>query len=235
METRQPFSNDYLSNIYGMLEYQAKRGTPWDYEVRIDHFVAVPRTSDPYQFYDYEHVLNDTACELVVLVFKGHSRVSDKYILTIKEPPLAGVVFTEAQVQEMLRKEKIEFYTKMEIRHLRDKIRDQKRCIKELTKALAGAGNNEQISKTLKELTGSPLLRSLFTPAGPSQPLNGVDAAQAVDGLPDAEVMNLLRHYRAQLGEDTFQALLGTVLTMAQEPELIPAVRKFITDKNKRK
>lgn len=218
-----------------MLEYQAKRGTPWDYEVRIDHFVAVPRTNDPYQFYDYEHLLNDMAHELVVVVFKGTSRVSDKYILTIKEGLPEGAIFTEAQVQEMLRKEKIEFYTKMEIRHLRDKIRDQKHSIKELTKALAGAGNNEQISKTLKDLAGSPLLRSLFPTVGSSQPMNGTDAAQPVDGLPDAEVMNLLKHYRVQLGEETFQALLGTVLTMAQEPELIPEVRKFITDQNKKK
>jgi hypothetical protein len=61
---------------------------------------------------------------------------------------------------------------------------------------------------------------------------NAASDSAALGALPDEEVLNVLKHYRTALGEETFQSLLGTVLAMAQSPELIPQVRKFITDQS---
>jgi hypothetical protein len=60
----------------------------------------------------------------------------------------------------------------------------------------------------------------------------GNEASSTVDlgALPDEMIIGYLKDYREQLGEQTFQELLGTMLTMAQRPELITQVRTFITN-----
>ncbi|MNY41155.1 hypothetical protein D3C86_1759440 [compost metagenome] len=56
-------------------------------------------------------------------------------------------------------------------------------------------------------------------PVTDSEPINGLDTSQLI---------TVFAHYKKELGDADFQAVLGTAMTLAQNPKLITPVRAFI-------
>lgn len=229
MNSRESYSVSRLTEIYEYLVVQDNSNNSLDYEIRIDHLIAVSRTNDTARFFHFEEQLKENTIEVTVLIFKGTSRVSDKYCFVLKETPSLPSV--EQQIQEALKQEKEAMLVRFEMEYLRKKIKDQKQTIKDLRKSLQNVDTgSENLSKIISSLGSNPALKNLFytnRSATSIQP----DQLNDLSSLPDEEIISLLKHYRTELGEEQFQALLGTILKMAQTPELIPLVREFITTK----
>lgn len=229
MNSREPYSVSRITEIYDYLVVQDSSNNTLDYEIRIDHLIAVSRTNDTDRFFLFEEQLKESAMELLVLIFKGTSRVSDKYCFVLKEIP--SLPSLEQQIQEALKREKEAMLVRFEMEYLRKKIKDQKQTIKDLRKSLQNVDTgSENLSKIISSLGSNPALKNLFSANGSD---SNIQENQLTDlgSLPDEEIISLLKHYRTELGEEQFQALLGTILKMAQTPELIPLVREFITTK----
>lgn len=231
MNSRESYSVSRLTEIYEYLVVQNNSNNTLDYEIRIDHLVAVSRTNDTDRFFLFEEQIKENTMELTVLIFKGTSRVSDKYCFVLKEIPSLPSV--EQQIQEALKREKEAMLIRFEMEYLRKKIKDQKQTIKDLRKSLQNVDTgSENLSKIISSLGNNPALKNLFYPNG-SVSNSQADQLNGLGSLPDEEIINLLKHYRTELGGEQFQALLGTTLKMAQTPELIQLVREFITTKIK--
>jgi|GEM_PF-4751413 len=238
MDTRTYYSMDEACDMANYLFRMDEQETSVEYEVRIDGLVVIPRTSDPLVFMDHRPFIKDNSRELVVMLYKGNSRVSDKRVYVLSDQPAPEQVPTfEQKVEAALEQYREEASRKYELDKLRgikdqqaQKIKKQKRKIKRLKQAVADAGTkSEGLAKVLKDLAGSPSIHGLFSKTGSEagEPGSGLGI------LPDDVVTGYLKEYREKLGEQTFQELLGTTLTMAQQPELIAQVRAFITDKTK--
>lgn len=232
MDTRKYYSSHETLQLARYLNQLAGQGAPIDYEIRVDGLLAVPRTNDPENFFDYQEFLKDDTREMTVLFFKGASRVSDKHVLVLSDKPLAQAIPTfEERLDSALEQDRSEVLRKIELDKLKGineqqqrKIKKQKRKIKQLKQGVASAGSESAgFAKVLKDLATSPKVKEMF---------GGKEASSAVDlgALPDEMIIGYLKDYREQLGEQTFQELLGTMLTMAQRPELITQVRTFITN-----
>lgn len=235
MDTRKYYSSHETLQLARYLHQLADQGAPIDYEIRVDGLVAVPRTNNPENFFDYQEFLKDDTREMTVLFFKGASRVSDKHVLILSDKPLAQPVPTfEERLNFALEQDRSEVLRKIELDKLKGlneqqqrKIKKQKRKIKQLKQAVASAGSESAgLAKVLKDLAGSPKVKDLLGAKG------GNDGSGTSDlgALPDEMIIGYLKDYREKLGEQTFQELLGTTLTMAQKPELITQVRTFITN-----
>jgi hypothetical protein len=226
MESREPYSLERIEELYEHLVFQAEKEQPLDYEIRIDHLVVIRRTNNSVRFYDFESQLKETSCELRVIIFKGNSRKSDKYCFVVRE--VAEPQSFQQQLEQAVKREKEAMLTRMEMDYLQKKVKDQKKTIKDLKHALEQRGGAESgMADVLKELSGSQLVKGMF--AGKSIS----DDPTALGALPNDEIFNVIQHYRTELGEESFQELLGTMLAMAQSPSLIPKVRTFITQNSK--
>lgn len=229
MNSRESYSVSRLTEIYEYLVVQENSNNTLDYEIRIDHLIAVSRTNDTDRFFLFEEQLKENTMELLVLIFKGASRVSDKYCFVLKETPSSPSV--EQQIQDALKREKEAMLVRFEMEYLRKKIKDQKQTIKDLRKSLQNVDTgSENLSKIISSLGSNAALKNLFSPNG-STSNSQADQLNGLSSLPDEEIISLLKHYRTELREEQFQTLLGTILKMAQTPELIPLVREFITTK----
>jgi hypothetical protein len=232
METREAYKTDRLLEIQEYLITQDSLNNKRDYEIRLDNIIAVRRNNEPKRFFDFEEQLKESTSEVLVLIYKGNSRVADRYCFVLREK--VSLPSIEDQIQEALKREKEAMLTRFEMDYLRKKIKDQKQTIKELRKTLQNADNNGQdLSKVLKDLTGNPMVRKLFN-SNPINPDSAKSPSGALGALPDSEILSVLSHYRTALGEEVFQSLLGTVLTLAQRPELIPKVREFISSQSEK-
>jgi len=235
METRKHYTTNEVNNLANYLFQLHEQGTPLDYEIRLDKFVVVPRTSDPQRFYDYTELLQSSTREMSVLIYKGASRVSDSHVFVLSDAPAPAQIPTfEQQLEAALEQDRAEAIRKYELDKLkglieeqRKKIKKQKRRIKQQKKMIVATGSESAgLAKVLKDLAVSPAVKGLF----PSTIGETGSAAADLGALPDAAVLSYLKDYRAKLGEEVFQQLLGTTLTMAQRPELIAQIRAFITD-----
>lgn len=235
MDTRKYYSNEEALQLARYLHRLAGQGTPIDYEIRIDGLVVVARNNDPQNFFNYQELIQNNTRELTVLFFKGASRIADKHVLVLSDEPLAPAIPTfEERLDVALEKQQSDLLRKIELDKLislnqqqQRKISKQKRKIKRLKQAVASAGSESAgLVKVLKDLAGSPKVKDLMSG-------NEISETTDLGSLPDQTVLNYLKEYRESLGEQTFQELLGTMLTMAQHPELIAKVRDFITDQIK--
>lgn len=109
------FSAQYDANKVGLL-YQrvlsaSNNNQKQDYEIHVDKFKVVPRTSDPMLFNSYgDFITPDTKCVMIIM-YRGGSNHSDRYFFYMDTNPqqvqaLAG--FGELQNPQEWKKEQLE-------------------------------------------------------------------------------------------------------------------------------
>jgi hypothetical protein len=239
MEQRQPYNTDLINRLHKHLVHLSDSYSPRDYDVRVDELVVVPRTKDPTRFFNYEDCIFDWTKTVTFHLYKGASRVAEKYTFVLKDEQTDGA-YTQAQVEAQVAR--IVRATKQEAAYqqLLRKCKQRKRKIRELKEALRQQTEKQipdQFSDLLSTLSKSFVPQHATgkdeSPLGgtttPDVSLDGTVQLESENGFSMTSVLSILESYRTQLGESQFQALLGTMLIMAQQPGLIPQVREFIT------
>lgn len=231
MERKQPYNTEIIQRLYEQLCFLQKQGNSRDYEIRLDHLTVVPRTNNPDVFYSYEACLGEWTQELSVWIYKGSSRVADKYAFVLRESETEKGGYTQIQVDALIARTKRDYAQGMEMSELRSKVKRQKRTIKQLRKALETKENDTsgQVAGLISSLSKTTLLDGvLSTKDHPGQNEKPVPDSATINGLDTSEWVNVFAHYKRELGEMDFEAVLGIALTLAQNPKLIAPVREFI-------
>lgn len=231
MERKQPYNTEIIQRLYEQLCFLQKQGNSRDYEIRLDHLTVVPRTSNTDVFYSYEACLGEWTQELSVWIYKGSSRVADKYTFILREPETEKGGYTQIQVDALIARTKRDYAQGMEMSELRSKVKRQKRTIKQLRKALEAKENDTsgQVAGLISSLSKTTLLDGVLnTKDHQEQNEKPVPDSATINGLDTSELVNVFAHYKKELGEVDFEAVLGIALTLAQNPKLIVPVREFI-------
>ena len=231
MERKQPYNTEIIQRLYEQLCFLQKQGNSRDYEIRLDHLTVVPRTSNTDVFYSYEACLGEWTQELSVWIYKGSSRVADKYTFILREPETEKGGYTQIQVDALIARTKRDYAQGMEMSELRSKLKRQKRTIKQLRKALEAKENDTsgQVAGLISSLSKTTLLDGVLnTKDHQEQNEKPVPDSATINGLDTSELVNVFAHYKKELGEVDFEAVLGIALTLAQNPKLIVPVREFI-------
>jgi len=85
-----------LNALLQIIKIAFDKGEKQDYEILIDNFKIVPRTSDPELFNNFSEFINADSKVLMVIMFRGNSKQQDKYFFHLngmpqKEKPLLGI------------------------------------------------------------------------------------------------------------------------------------------------
>ena len=232
MENRQPYKPEIIQRIYEQLCFLDKQGQSRDYEIRLDQFTVVPRTKVPGTFFNYETCIDEWTKEVSMWLYKGASRVADKYIFVLKEELNEGG-YTQAQVEALIARTKRDFAQGLEMSELRQKIKRQKKTIKTLKVALQTNQNDSsgQVANLISSLGKSSLFEgALNSQDQTQQAAKVVEPAESKElhGYSTNQLVAILEEYRLKLGEMSFQTLIGTTLMLAEHPKLITPVRALI-------
>lgn len=231
MESKQPYNTEIIQRLYEQLRFLRGQGNSRDYEIRLDYLTVIPRTDNTDVFYSYEACLGEWTKELSIWIYKGLSRVADKYTFVLKESEADKGGYTQIQVDALIARTKRDYTQGMEMSQLRSKVKDQKKTIKKLRTALEAKQNDTsgQVASFITSLGKTTLLDGALN-KGEEQKQTGQSGNEPnpINGLDTSQLVAVLEHYRKELGEIDFQAVLGTAMTLAQNPNLIVPVRTFI-------
>lgn len=234
MERRQAYDQGTIERLHNQLAFLRQNGNSRDYEIRIDQLTVVPRTDNPDVFFSYEACLSEWTQELAVWIYKGASRVAEKYVFVLRESHNQTTGYTQAQVDALITRAKRDYLHGQEVSELRQKVKRQKKTIKALKQALETRPENpDQVTHLLSSIGNSNLLAGILGKEQQPQDQKASSEQPTINGLDNAQIISVLEYYRQKLDEETFQAVLGTVLTLAQQPELIQPVRAFIQQHNR--
>lgn len=231
MERRQPYNTEIIQRLYEQLCFLQRQGNSRDYEIRLDHLTVVPRTNNTDVFYSYEACLGEWTQELSVWIYKGSSRVADKYAFILKEPETEKGGYTQIQVDALIARTKRDYAQGMEMSELRSKVKRQKRTIKQLRNALEAKEKDTsgQVAGLISSLSKTSLLDGVLnTKDHPEQTGKPVPDSESINGLDTSQLIAVFAQYQKKLGQTDFEAVLGIAMTLAQNPKLITPVREFI-------
>ena len=146
-----PAMIDHLQKI---IQVAFDNGTPKDYAIVVDGTKVIQRTNDPSVFHNYEEFINAHTESMEIMMYRGSSNNSDKYIYTFdkddaaKGETLSGLE-VDSRIKEGIAKEKKQW----EQNQLQDRNKELEEEIKELEET------NEKLETALAELKAkeSPL------------------------------------------------------------------------------
>ncbi len=215
------YSSDSIEMIRLNLKNLKNQGNPCDYEIRIDDFAVVRRTSDLSQFHLFKKSLTKSSNEVSFIIYKGKSRNYDKYILERNvngspDPNMTSQEYIDHKIKEALEKDRQE----AELSKLRQKTKLQKAKISVLKDRVAElkAKNKGDLQEILKLASG---YLNPSTNSNPEQQLNGIS---------NDDLVKMINHYRSKCGEEVFRESLGIALQITEHPNLIEPVKEFINE-----
>lgn len=95
--SKEKYSQERIDKVLDYLKMYQDLGEPIEYEIVVDGFKAVRRTSNTELFPVFENFVNANTNSVEILLYQGNSRHYEKHIFTFKEPeqpketPLSGV------------------------------------------------------------------------------------------------------------------------------------------------
>ncbi len=215
------YSSDSLDMIQLRLRNLKNQGNPRDYEIRIDDFVVVRRTSDLSQFHLFKKSLTQSSNEVSFIIYKGKSRKYDKYVLERNvngspDPNMTSQEYIKHKIAEALEKDR----QGAELSKLKQKTKSQKAKISMLKDRV-----KELESKNKGDLTALLQLAS-----GYLSPSEETKPEEQLNGISNDDLVKMISHYRAKYGEQVFGQSLGVALQLAEHPKLIEPVKKFMNE-----
>lgn len=187
----EPYNPQKIEIIRRMLEKQAAKGSPLAYEIFVDNFKVVMKTTDLTEFEGYEDIMNNETKYLRINVFNSPTETIShtKYVFEMEEvkkpeaqKPLGEVVDINSKIKESIAVERERWdkdqlikeldRTKLELQEAEEYIDDlQSQLDKSKTKAnhwgkldlglLAGAALEGVVRKNPQWLTKVPALQEL--------------------------------------------------------------------------
>lgn len=184
--SREKFSQAKIEKIKDYLRIYYQKGTPIDYEIIVDGFKAVRRTSDPEMFDMYENFVSGDTRSIEVLLFTGTSNNNDKHIFILKdekEEALNGLE-VDNKIQDQVSRAKRDW----DYDRLKDENEELKKEVSDLEKEI------EDLEKEKNEiLAGQSPLKGLLGEIGSSmvesfirrnpQMLTNIPGAEALAGI----------------------------------------------------
>lgn len=105
--SKEKYTPEKLDQLHDYLIRYKDMGQPVEYEINVDGFKAVRRTSNPDLFHLFESFVNAETKSIEVLLFTGTSNYNDKRIFTLQEEPretgLSGIEI-ENKINEQVSK-----------------------------------------------------------------------------------------------------------------------------------
>jgi hypothetical protein len=154
LPNKEKYEQRKIDNLVQYLRLYNEKGQPIDYEILVDGFKAVRRTSDPDMFTMFENFVTADTRSIEVLLFTGSSNNNEKRIFYFGDTPkekdegLSGV-----EVQNMVTEQVNQKLQEKEFKALREENNDLKKHINDLE------GEVEELEKhnAKLELKQSPL------------------------------------------------------------------------------
>lgn len=111
----EKYSQQKIDNLYHYLQSSKEQGEPEDYEIFVDAFKVVKRTSDLARFEIYANYIQPETKSITIVIYDGSSPRNTKHIFSIKEDnsnSLSGVD-VDSRIEEKLRVEKEKWETEL--------------------------------------------------------------------------------------------------------------------------
>ncbi len=221
-----PYSENAIRELQASKESKQKRGVPILYEIRVDFEKIINRTGDLTLFDSYKEFLFPQTEVVEFLFYIGNSNRYDKYVFIRKFQSNQQKEYEVRLAQEM-QKLKVDF----EIRELHKNLEYSKEKNKELKKRI------KEYVKRISELESknghSAMLTNLLSAVKPnnSTSANSTDKIvkeSLLQGIDNDELLKLLYDIKTNIKEDKFQEFLGVVMTLGQNPEIIPTIKQKV-------
>lgn len=225
MNRTLPYSSVNIQMIYDNLKSIQNQGKARDFEIRIDDFTTVQRTSDLSMFHCYQNALKSESNEVSFILYKGNSRRYDKYVLVRKETKILPSDESTKDYIESRIKEAVEEHKRtLEFQRLKEENKSQKERINELKEKISRLEEKEKGDiKSLIELAKGFIGKSnVGDEKGEKASLNGAE---------NQELANMISHFKNRFGQEVFEKALGVGLQLAEHPAIIEEVKEFINQK----
>lgn len=167
LPNKEKYEQKKIDNLLQYLRLYEQKGQPIDYEILVDGFKAVRRTSDPDMFTMFENFVTADTRSIEVLLFTGTSNNNEKRIFYFGEPQKEGLSgvdvknIVDEEVQRKLREKEYDFL-KDENRKLQQQIDELENDIEELEKLKAALELKQSPLNSFLGDIGSSLVESFI-------------------------------------------------------------------------
>ena len=226
MVTISAYSPETIKEFYDRLVSKQSLGIRFEYEIRVDNEQIVARSTSLNDFFSFQNFILQQTQQIEIFVYKGNSNRYDKYVFEMEKVPSLETTI-QSRLAEELKKIQLEWEFKrlnQELKDAKDKIKELKETSKEQKNRIKQLEGDSKNSTMLYDLMGVIKQSSLFD----KQSIENGTSEFILNGIPQKELLETLSQIQKELGDDTFQAFLGTSLMLGKHPSLIPEVKRLI-------
>jgi hypothetical protein len=186
LQSKEKYDPKKVERLEEHLRLYFEKGQPIDFEIIVDGFKVVRRTSDPNMFVMYENFVDaDTKC-IEILLYTGTSNNNDKRIFYFGEAPKEGLsgVAVDAMIKEGVNQEMRERdyeALKKEYAEALSDIKELEQEVEQLEKDKAALEASQSPLKGVLGEVGSSLIES-FIRRNPSV-IKSIPGGEALAGL----------------------------------------------------
>jgi hypothetical protein len=167
LPNKEKYEQKKIDNLMQYLRLYSEKGQPIDYEILVDGFKAVRRTSDPDMFTMFENFVTADTRSIEVLLFTGSSNNNEKRIFYFGELPKEGLSgidvksMVDEEVQRKLREKEYDVL-KEENKRLQGHIADLESEVEELEKHVSRLELKQSPLNSFLGDVGSSLVESFI-------------------------------------------------------------------------
>lgn len=191
VQTKERYNQAKLDKLADYLRLYHEKGQPIDYEIIVDGFKAVRRTSDPEMFSMFENFVNADTKSVEVLFYTGNSNNNDKHIFffgdSSPKEELSGLDIDSRVEEQMSRKLKDSAFEELKKKNieLEKEVSDLEDEIEKLEKDKATYEASQSPLKGVLGEIGSSLVES-FIRRNPNV-IKSIPGGDALAGLIDSD------------------------------------------------
>lgn len=191
VQTKEKYNQAKLDKLADYLRLYKDKGQPIDYEILVDGFKAVRRTSDPDMFSMFENFVNADTKSVEVLFYTGNSNNNDKHIFFFGDnspkEELSGLDIDSRVEEQMSRRMKDSAYEELKKKNieLEKEVADLEDEIERLEKEKSSYEASQSPLKGVLGEIGSSLVES-FIRRNPAV-IKSLPGGDALAGLIDSD------------------------------------------------
>jgi hypothetical protein len=252
---KEKYSADKIEKLQQYLEAYAEKGQPIEYEILVDGFKAVRRTSDPEMFEMFERFVTADTKSVEIIFYQGSSRHSDKNLFYFDsnnaESGLSGIEINQ-KIHEQVEQAKKEWEHEQlvkEVKEWKDYAKELEEDVDRLEKQLEDNRSNQsplqgmlgefgsslvsgivrQNPKIIEKIPGlSGLIESGSDQSTVQESETEVSFSPKQESSDAVEALQFVQYIKSKLNESQWNQLIGVIDTLTEQPEKIEEVSKFI-------
>ena len=91
LKGKEKYSAEKIEKLYEYLKRYHQLGQPIDYEILVDGFRAVRRTSDPEVFYQFDTFVNADTQNIEIVFYQGSSNNNERFLFLLTDTPVQRI------------------------------------------------------------------------------------------------------------------------------------------------